>query len=84
MGRTGKYEIGNYETGADKYLATFRKSCQCHDVGNVILRIWWKCDEDMMVSVIVHICLNNLNGYINSSTTQSIEQQVSSKLKALM
>ena len=46
MGGTGKHKIDKYEKGKDGtseywHLATFRKSCQCHDVrsGNVILGI---------------------------------------------
>ncbi len=41
MGEKGKYEIREYEIGKYGHLATFFKSCQCHNVGNqLILKIW--------------------------------------------
>ena len=58
MGGIGKHEMGKYERGKDGtsehwHLATFRKSCQCHDVrsGNVMLDLY-----DNGTSEVAHVC----------------------------
>ena len=70
IGGTGKHETGKDRTSEYWHLTTFRKSCQCRDVGSQLMlgmwcesvtrecdvEIWWQVRLRMFVSI--NLCVD--------------------------